>query len=83
MDSLSQLLLGAAVAELTLGRKLGNKALLIGIVAGTLPDLDVIKSIYRYSCRTGSTSWIYHSFSFWILGSGFVRLSQKLAKHLN
>ncbi len=41
MDSLSQFVLGAAVGEVTLGKKLGNKAVLLGGIAGTIPDLDV------------------------------------------
>lgn len=42
MDSLTQIVLGAAVGEAALGRKVGNKALLWGAVGGTIPDLDVI-----------------------------------------
>ena len=42
MDSLTQIVLGAAVGELTLGRKIGNRAILWGAIAGTIPDLDVI-----------------------------------------
>ncbi len=42
MDSLTQVVLGASVAEATLGRKVGNKAMLWGAIAGTIPDLDVI-----------------------------------------
>ncbi|CAM2066164.1 Metal-dependent hydrolase [Sulfidibacter corallicola] len=42
MDSLTQMVLGAAVGEAVLGRKVGNKALIWGAVAGTLPDLDVL-----------------------------------------
>lgn len=41
MDSLSQILLGAAVGESVLGKKVGNKAPLWGAIAGTIPDLDV------------------------------------------
>jgi len=41
MDSLTQLALGAAVGEAVIGRQVGNRALLWGAVAGTLPDLDV------------------------------------------
>ena len=41
MDSLTQLALGAAVGEATIGRKIGNRAFLWGAIAGTLPDLDV------------------------------------------
>lgn len=42
MDSLTQIVLGASVAETTLGKKVGNKAAVWGAVAGTIPDLDVI-----------------------------------------
>jgi len=41
LDSLSQIVLGAAVGELMLGKKIGNKAQLLGAIAGTVPDLDV------------------------------------------
>ncbi len=41
MDSLTQIVLGAAVGEAVLGKKVGNKAILWGAVAGTIPDLDV------------------------------------------
>jgi inner membrane protein len=42
MDSLTQIVLGAAVGEVVLGRKVGNKAILWGAIAGTIPDLDVL-----------------------------------------
>lgn len=42
MDSITQFTLGAAVGEAVLGRKLGNKAVLIGGIFGTIPDLDVL-----------------------------------------
>jgi len=41
MDSLTQVVLGAACGEAVLGRKIGNKALLFGAIGGTIPDLDV------------------------------------------
>ena len=41
MDSITQLVLGAAVGEAVLGRRVGRKAALWGAVCGTLPDLDV------------------------------------------
>ncbi|AUS06746.1 metal-dependent hydrolase [Pseudotamlana carrageenivorans] len=44
MDSLTQIVLGAAVGEVVLGRKIGNKAMLYGAIAGTIPDLDVLAS---------------------------------------
>ncbi len=42
MDSLTQLTIGAAAGEAFLGKKLGNKAILIGAFAGSLSDLDII-----------------------------------------
>jgi inner membrane protein len=41
MDSLTQIVLGAAVGEVVLGKKVGNKAMIYGAIAGTIPDLDV------------------------------------------
>jgi len=46
MDSISQLVLGAAVGEATLGRKLGNRAILWGAIGGTIPDLDVLSGLF-------------------------------------
>ena len=42
MDSLTQIVLGAAVGEAVLGKKIGNRAFVWGAIAGTIPDLDVI-----------------------------------------
>lgn len=42
MDSLTQIVLGAACGEVVLGKKIGNRALLFGAIGGTIPDLDVI-----------------------------------------
>ena len=41
MDSVPQIVLGAAVGEAVLGKKVGNKAMLYGAIAGTIPDLDI------------------------------------------
>ena len=46
MDSLTQIVLGAAVGEAVLGKKVGNKAALYGAIAGTIPDLDVIAGYF-------------------------------------
>jgi inner membrane protein len=46
MDSLTQIVLGAAVGEVVLGKKIGNKAMLYGAIAGTIPDLDVVTSYF-------------------------------------
>lgn len=42
MDSLSQIVLGAATGEVAAGKRLGNKAMLWGAIGGTIPDLDVL-----------------------------------------
>ncbi|HLV92099.1 MAG TPA: metal-dependent hydrolase [Aequorivita sp.] len=41
MDSITQIVLGAAVGEAVLGKKIGNKAMALGALAGTIPDFDV------------------------------------------
>lgn len=46
MDSLTQVVLGAAVGEAALGKKVGNRAALWGAVCGTIPDLDVIANFF-------------------------------------
>lgn len=52
MDSLTQIVLGAAVGEVVLGRKVGNKAMLYGAIAGTIPDLDVLSSHFLDTSRS-------------------------------
>lgn len=48
MDSLTQIVLGAAVGEAVAGKQLGIKAAFWGAIAGTIPDLDVfLRSFYN------------------------------------
>src|SRR5690606_27072308 len=42
----TQIVLGAAVAEVVAGKKLGYRALLWGAIGGTIPDLDVIGGFF-------------------------------------
>ena len=42
MDSVTQIALGAAVGEATLGRQVGRRAWLWGALCGLFPDLDVL-----------------------------------------
>ena len=44
MDSITQAALGACLGELTLGKRLGNRAPLLGALVGSLPDVDVFIS---------------------------------------
>lgn len=46
MDSLTQIVLGAAVAEVVAGKQIANKALLWGAIGGTIPDLDVLGGFF-------------------------------------
>jgi len=48
MDSLSQIVLGAAVSNAFLGKKIGNKSILYGALIGTIPDLDVWIATFFY-----------------------------------
>lgn len=60
MDSLTQIVLGASVGEAVLGKKVGNKAMLYGAIAGTIPDLDVLT---RYFVDTVTATEWHRSFS--------------------
>lgn len=42
MDTVTQIALGAAVGEATLGRQIGRRAMLWGGICGLFPDLDVL-----------------------------------------
>ena len=66
MDSLTQIVLGAAVGEAVLGKKVGNKAMLYGAIAGTIPDLDTFAS---YFTDTVSALEIHRGFTHSILFS--------------
>ncbi|MCC1483636.1 metal-dependent hydrolase [Winogradskyella immobilis] len=72
MDSLTQIVLGAACGEAVLGKKIGNKALLFGAVGGTLPDLDVFIGPWLYSNEIQAMAFhrgFIHSILFSILGA--------------
>lgn len=51
MDTITHIVLGAAVGEVLAGDKLGKKALLIGAIAGNLPDIDFVASFWLDSAR--------------------------------
>ena len=70
MDSLTHLVLGAAIGEAILGKKIGRKAMLWGALADTIPDFDVFAS----PCFTDAQQLlvhrgITHSFLFLIIMS--------------
>lgn len=78
MDSLTQATLGAAVGHLCWNKNIGSKALLLGAVGGTIPDLDIIlypvlDDIQRLYWHRGESHSIFFIFfgalvSAWVLG---------------
>lgn len=91
VDSLTQAVLGAAVGELLLGKRMGNRALAWGAFFGTLPDLDVLFSpLLSHSAglwwhRGPSHSLLVMGLAAWFLGKPLAALwkrdkvSRKLA----
>lgn len=72
MDSLTQIVLGAACGEIALGKKIGNKALLFGAIGGTIPDLDVFFGKLFYSNSIDIMTFhrgFMHSLTFAFLGA--------------
>lgn len=56
MDSLTHIVLGAAIGEAVLGKKIGRKAMLWGALADTIPDFDVFASC----CNTAAEQLMVH-----------------------
>lgn len=56
MDSLTHIVLGAAIGEAVLGKKIGRKAMLWGALADTIPDFDVFAS----PCVTDAQQLLIH-----------------------
>ncbi|WP_299116767.1 metal-dependent hydrolase [uncultured Winogradskyella sp.] len=72
MDSITQIVLGAACGEAVLGRKIGNKALLFGAIGGTIPDLDVFIGSLLYGNEIDAMLFhrgFMHSILFSVLGA--------------
>ena len=70
MDSITQIILGAAAGEVVLGNKIGNRAMLWGALAGTIPDLDVLGGFFLSSVDNISFHrGISHSITFSVFGS--------------
>lgn len=51
MDSITHIVLGATIGEAMAGRQLGKKAMLLGAVAQSLPDIDFIASFWLDTSR--------------------------------
>src|ERR1700753_3717180 len=80
MDSITHIVLGAAIGEALAGNRLGKKALLIGAVANSLPDVDFVASFWL---DTAHDVWAHrgltHSFLFILLMTPLLTwLAQKI-----
>ena len=70
MDSITQIVLGAAAGDAVLGKKVGNRAMVWGAIAGTIPDLDVIGNLWMSEIDSlAFHRGISHSFLFSIVGA--------------
>ena len=72
MDSITQIVLGAACGEVAAGNKIGNKALLYGAIGGTIPDLDVFVGRWLFNNEIDINAFhrgFMHSIVFAILAS--------------
>ena len=72
MDSITQIVLGAACGEVVLGKKIGNRALLFGAIGGTIPDLDVFIGKLLFNNEIDAMAFhrgFMHSFLFAILAA--------------
>ena len=72
MDSITQIVLGAACGEAVLGKKIGNRALMFGAIGGTIPDLDVFVGKLLFNNEIDAMAFhrgFMHSFLFAILAA--------------
>ena len=70
MDSITQGVLGAAIGEAILGKKIGKKGAILGAVIATVPDLDVILYLFYDKLEMLSIHRGFsHSIMFSILGA--------------
>ncbi len=82
MDTVTQMSLGAAVGELTLGKKVGNRAIYIGAAVGVVPDLDIMVTPFVSEVQALTMHRAFtHSLLFVVLcaplfGAAFQRIHQ-------
>lgn len=75
MDSLTQAILGAAIGQAMLGKRIGGVGAIVGGIVATIPDLDVVllplyDSLEKISVHRGFS----HSILFSILGALLIAL---------
>ena len=75
MDSITHIVLGACIGEVCVGKAIGKRALVLGAVAQSLPDIDIVAGLWLSPVRDllahrGFT----HSLLFALLGSVLLAL---------
>jgi inner membrane protein len=75
MDSITHIVLGAVIGEALAGKKLGKKAMLLGAIAQSLPDIDFIASFWLDTSQDVlAHRGITHSFLFILLATPLLAL---------
>lgn len=70
MDLASHIFIGAAIGQVTIGKKAGKKAMFWGALAGIMPDFDVVfQSLFSAVRSVFFHRGITHSLFFWIIFS--------------
>lgn len=70
MDSLTHIVLGACIGEALAGKQLGKKAMLMGAIANSFPDIDIVASFWQNTTSNLlAHRGITHSFFFLLLVS--------------
>jgi inner membrane protein len=83
MDSITHIALGATAGEILLGKKIGKRALLLGAIANSFPDIDFIASLWlspadNILAHRGFTHSIVFMFLITLAGYwGAVRLDER------
>jgi inner membrane protein len=78
MDSITHIVLGATIGELVAGRRLGKKAMLLGAIAQSLPDIDFVASLWLDTSRDVlAHRGITHSFLFVLLVAPLLALAAR------
>ena len=70
MDSLTHIVLGACIGEAVAGKKLGKKAMLLGAIAQSIPDIDFVTAFFLSDTKDiVAHRGITHSILFAVLGT--------------
>lgn len=70
MDSLTHIVLGACIGEAVAGKKLGKKAMLLGAIAQSVPDIDFVTAFFLSDTKDiVAHRGLTHSLLFVVIGT--------------